>query len=75
MTEYIFLNYKNLRKKQKYRTSHANQNLQYRIKMKISQIGKTHKRRVFGLFDLMRDIGGVFWLIFLILGVSVAPIA
>ena len=59
----------------KFRTAHQNTNLVYRIKMKISQIGKLHSRRVYGLFDLMGDLGGVLELIVVTIGIFVAPIS
>ena len=43
--------------------------------MKISQIGKIHTRRVYSIFDLMTDLGGVTMTIFAICGYLIAPVA
>ena len=43
--------------------------------MKLSQIGQLHRRRVYALFDLLGDLGGVLELIVLFFGVLVAPVS
>ena len=43
--------------------------------MKISQLGKLHTRRVYGLFDLMGDIGGVGLTFIAFFGYFIAPVA
>jgi len=41
----------------------------------MSQIGKMHERRVYGLFDLMGDLGGVLELIVVFVGFFVSKLS
>ena len=45
----------------------------YKISVQLSQIGKIHTRRVVGIFDLLAELGGIFYIILASLSILVKP--